>query len=345
MKKISLFLVIVMVINLLIGCSTKPTDPVDTTSKANNSKEEVYEMTLAHSTTETTSLHHGMVAFKKYVEEKSDGRIKANIYPNAQLGGDREVIEGLQSGNITMIASSSAPQVNFVDSAVIFDLPFVYENVETARRILNDTDFRSAIESEYEKSGFKYIGASDQGFRTLTADKIVESPADLKGMTIRTMENKYHLAAWKELGANPTPLAFNELYTALQQGTVDAQENPIELIHSQKFYEQQDYVILTNHIFQTIVWIMNIDFYNSLPEDLQKIVDDAGEHSIAESIKFQDDNVSGLRKEIEDYGIKFIELTPEQLAPFSEKAKNMWSLVEASVNPELYKTLMNALEK
>lgn len=344
MKRLSILLVLLMSINLLAGCSSQPSTP-EAPAEVDGGNQEVIEMTLAHSTAESTSMHYGQVKMKEYLEEKAPGRFNINIYPNAQLGGDREIIEGVQSGSITMIGSSTAPQVNFVSSAVIFDLPFIYENVEVARKVLVDPDFRAALEVEYEKAGLKWMGASDQGFRTLTANKIVKSPADLAGMTIRTMENKYHMAAWQELGANPTPLAFNELYTALQQGTVDAQENPIELIHSQKFYEQQDYVILTNHIMQTIGWVMSLDFYNSLPEDMQNLVSEAATYGIEEAIKFQDENVGKFRQEIEEYGTEFIELSAEELAPFSERAKNMWGLVEENTEPAVYEALMNALNK
>jgi tripartite ATP-independent transporter DctP family solute receptor len=307
--------------------------------------EEVYNLTFAHPTAEVTSIHHGAVKFKEYVEANSDNRIKVNIYPNAQLGGDREAIEGTQAGSITLTVCSNAPQVNFVPSAVIFDLPFVYADKEEARKTLIDPIFVAAISEEYAKSGFRFLGASDQGFRTLTANKVVRSPRDLEGVTLRTMENKYHMAAWKQIGANPTPIAFNELYTALQQGTVDAQENPIELIYSQKFYEQQDYIILTNHMYQTIVWIMNLDFYNSLPDDLKQVVDDAAAEAIKDANKFQDENVAKWAKEMEEYGVEFITLDEEQRSKFAEKATNVYDMIKENCDPKVFEAYMNALGK
>ncbi len=315
-----------------------------TAAPAADVKQGEFLITLAHATAETTSIQAGSLKFKEYVEKESGGRIKVNIYPNAQLGGDRETIEGTQAGQITMMASSNAVQVNFVPSAVIFDLPFIYPDIETARKVLSDEAFTKAIAAQYAKGGLHYVGASDQGFRTLTANKEVHLPADMNGVTLRTMENKYHMALWRDIGANPTPLAFNELYTALQQGTADGQENPIELIHSQKFYEQQKYVVYTNHILQTIVWIMNEGFYTSLPEDMKAIVDEGSKLAIGYANQFQDENVAGYIKTIGDYGVNFIELTPEERQAFADAAKPVWEMVEKDCNPEVYSAYMTAVK-
>lgn len=315
-----------------------------TAAPAADVKQGEFLITLAHATAETTSIQAGSLKFKEYVEKESGGRIKVNIYPNAQLGGDRETIEGTQAGQITMMASSNAVQVNFVPSAVIFDLPFIYPDIETARKVLSDEAFTKAIAAQYAKGGLHYVGASDQGFRTLTANKEVHLPADMNGVTLRTMENKYHMALWRDIGANPTPLAFNELYTALQQGTADGQENPIELIHSQKFYEQQKYVVYTNHILQTIVWIMNEGFYTSLPEDMKAIVDEGSKLAIGNANQFQDENVAGYIKTIGDYGVNFIELTPEERQAFADAAKPVWEMVEKDCDPEVYSAYMTAVK-
>jgi tripartite ATP-independent transporter DctP family solute receptor len=345
MKKIlSLALAVIMILTMATGCSSGGTTS-QAPASGSASEGQTYTMTLAHSTAEVTSMHHYAKVFKENVEKNSNGRIIVNIYPNAQLGGDREIIEGTQTGSVTMIGTSAAPQVNFVQSAVINDLPFVYKDKEQARKVLSDTDFMAAISAEYEKSGFKFLNSSDQGFRTLTANKKVTTPADMAGMTLRTMENKYHMAVWQAIGANPTPLAFNELYTALQQGTVDAQENPLELIYSQKFYEQQDYIVMTNHIFQTITWAMNLDFYNSLPDDLKAVVDEGAATAREEAIKYQDGNIDKFSKEMQDFGVEIVELSPEQLAAFSEKAKGTWEMIKADCAPSVYEAFMNALNK
>ncbi|WMJ78341.1 MULTISPECIES: TRAP transporter substrate-binding protein [unclassified Sedimentibacter] len=341
MKKfLAITISVVLLLGLLNGCSESSNSAV-----SNDTSDGTYTITLAHSTTEVTSFQRFATSFKEYAETNSGGKITVNIYPNAQLGGDREIIEGTQTGSITLIGSSAAPQVNFVPSAVINDLPFVFTDKEQARKVLSDLEYAAAISAEYEKAGFKYLGSSDQGFRALTSNKEVHAPADVQGMTLRTMENKYHMEVWKQIGANPTPLPFNELYTALQQGTVDAQENPIELIYSQKFYEQQDYIITTNHIYQPVSWIMNKAFYDSLPDDLKAVVDEGANKAIIEANKYQDDNLEKFRKEMEDYGVTVVELTPEELSAFSEKAKSAQEMIQADCEPAVYDAFMKALNK
>ena len=341
-KKLYALLSLVVVIGILAGCGGGGTS--DEPSGGGSTSGETYVITLTHATAETTSLHAGSEAFKEYVEEHSDGRILVNIYPNAQLGSDRETIEGVQTGEITMMSSSNAVQVNFVPDAVIFDMPFCFSDSETARATMADEAFTEAISAAYAAAGFHYMGVSDQGFRTLTANKEIRTPADCQGLTIRTMENKYHMATWEAIGANPTPLAFNELYTALQQGTVDAQENPIELICSQKFYEQQDYVISTNHILQSIVWIMNEDFYQSLPDDLKTVVDEASAYAVQAANEFQDENLAINTQTIKDYGVEFIELTPEEIAAFEDATSSIGDMIQADCSAEVYDAFTAAVE-
>lgn len=355
-KKILVLLLVGVVLTTLVACNNSTNAPADTEDNSEGNLEDDSKdaaentsngdnvITFAHVSAESTSTHQGALKFKELVEENSNGELKVDIYPNAQLGGDRELIEGTQNNQMTMMISSPAPQVNFVKSATIFDLPFVFRDLDHGRAVLDDPDFMEAIGSEYEKSGFEYLGASGQGFRTLTANKKITSPEDLKGVTIRTMENKYHMETWNKLGANATPLPFNELYTALQQGVADAQENPVELVHSQKFYEQQDYIMNINHILQTNTWIMNKDFYNGLSEELQKVVDEAAKEAIDFTNEYNDKNEAKYIKDIEDYGCEFIELTPEQLSKFSEKCESVYNMIKEDTEPEVYETYFKAIE-
>lgn len=316
----------------------------DNTNNAKN-EEKTYKFVIAHSTAEATSLHVGLEKFTNEIEQKSNGKINAELYPNAQLGADRALIEAVQMGDVTIMASSTAPAVNFVPDLSVFDLPFLFPTKEVAREVLNGPFF-NRISNKYEQAGFKLLGFADQGFRKLTlSGKKVTSPDDLKGVKIRTMENPYHMAAWKALGANPTPLAFNEVYTALQQNTVQGQENPLELIVSQKFYEQQDYVINTNHIFQAIQVIMNLDAFNALPENLQMLVEETMQEAIDYANEYQDNNELEYRNIIENAGLEIMDLTPEQLAPFKEKTKVVYDQIKENVDNEVYNLLLQELDR
>lgn len=350
-KVLALLLALVMIVSLsACGKSETPstgtpsTGTGSTETAADSTSKDAQTITFAHSSAEATSTNEAALKFKEYVEANSNGQLKVNIYPNAQLGGDRELIENTQNGTVTAMISAPAPQVNFVPAATIFDTPFVFENLEHARAVLKDEAFTAAIAKEYDAAGFHYLGAAGQGFRTLTSNKKVTTMADLKGLTIRTMENKYHLKTWSLLGSNPTPLSFNELYTALQQGTVDAQENPIELVVSQKFYEQQKYIMNTNHILQTNTVIMNKAFYDGLSDELKAVVDEAGIQAVDTANRINDEKNAGYVKTIEDFGDEFVEIAPEELAKFAEATKPVYEDIKAGTTQEVYDSYFAAIE-
>lgn len=343
LKKVLSICLALVVIFGLVGCSSEA--PAAGNGNSNgNAADDVKTITFAHATAEGTSTNDAALKFKEYVEANSNGKLKVNVYPNAQLGGDRELIENTQNGSITAMLSAPAPQVSFVPSATVFDSPFVFESMNHGRAVLNDPDFMAAISKPYEAAGFHYLGASGQGFRTLTTNKKIQSMADLKGLTIRTMENKYHLKTWTLLGANPTPLAFNELYTALQQGTVDAQENPIELVHSQKFFEQQKFIMDTNHILQVNTWIMNKAFYDSLSDDLKAVVDEAGRLAVETANRVSDEKEPGYIETISDFGCEFVSVPKDEIAKFQETVKPVYEEIRTAA-PDTYDAYMKAIEK
>lgn len=338
MRKLMALLMAVLCMFAFTACGSNGTSP-------QNGESDTITITFTHAVTENTSQHAGALAFKDYIESNSNGRMKVDIYPNAQMGGDREQIEGVQEGSITAMTSGSAPQVNFVNSAVIFDLPFAFATNDEATRTFTDEAFLAALSEEYAKSGFKLMGASNLDFRATTTNVPIHTPDDLKGLTIRTMENKYHIAMWKSMGANPTPLAFNELYTALQQNTVDGQENPIELIYAQKFYEQQKYVIKTRHLPQNLIWIMNKTFYDGLPADLQEVVEGAAQAAMKAAADYTGSNAERIEKELKDFEVEIIDFTPEELEPFAEKTKGVWDMIKADCEPEVYDTYTSTMQK
>lgn len=302
-------------------------------------------LSVAHSVGEESTQQVTSLAFQKKIAEISNGSIEATIYPNAQMGGDRELVEGVQAGNLAITTSSPAPQANFVPSAAIFDLPFAFATIDEIDKTFKDPEFVKALGAEYEKAGFHLLGISNLGFRITTANKAIITPEDLKGLTIRTMENKNHIEMWRKLGANPTPLAFNELYTALQQGTVDGQENPMELIYTQKYFEQQTDISKTNHIPHCLCWVMNLAQYDSLTDEQKKQVDEAAAFAIAAGEKYIRDNDAEYEKQLLSRDRKIHNLTPEQLAKFKSLVVDLWPEIEAQVAPEVYKSYTKNIAK
>lgn len=336
MKNKLLLILTTIVAVLLAGCGVV---------SGSTGEEPEYIINYAHGAADVASLHQGALKFKNLVEERSDGRIKVQIYPNSQLGGDRELMEGVQFGDITVMNSNAAVQVNFVEGAAVFDLHFLFQDLDHARATNSNEKFVALLSKEYEDAGFKFLGTADQGFRIMTANEVITEPDQMKGKTIRVIENQFHIGAWSAIGASPTPMPFNELYTALQQGTVDTQETPIELIYSQKFYEQQDYFVMTNHLLQTIPWAMNLEFYNELPEDLQKVVSESATEAIAYSNEYLDANIEEMTAEMVEYGIEIVELTPEQKQQFSQRAQSVYGEIEAAVDPAIYEAYIDAAKE
>lgn len=203
-----------------------------------------YAWPLGSSSPEDTVTQIYAEKFADEVNRLSDGKMKISVYPNSVLGGDRELLESCKDGDIPFVVQNTAPQVTFMKDTAVFDMPALFDSIDEVREHVDNPKFMKLMQQVYNDGGYELLGYADQGFRVMTTNKKIESLADFKGQKIRTMENSYHMAYWKALGASPTPMTFSEVYIGLQQGTIDAQENPYEVIVSNKLYEQQDYVRL-----------------------------------------------------------------------------------------------------
>ena len=273
--------------------------------------------------------------FKPQVEKLSNGRIKVELYPNAQLGGDRELCEGVQMGTIQMVVSSTSALAGFDKRIQVLDLPYLFTTRKAAFDAV-DGELGKKLNSYLEKKGFLVLGYQENGFRHVTNSKRpIKTPADLKGLKIRTMENPMHIAFFKELGANPTPMSWGELYTALQQGTVDAQENPYAMIDDGKFYEVQKYVSETGHLFSYEIIIANKKFMEKLPADLRKIVDDAAHRAVMAQRARMEKEEAVFKAKVTKTGLKANTLTPEQKKPFVDATKKVYSQFEKDLGKEI----------
>lgn len=318
-KKLGIFLVVVMLLTVfLAGCGgNAPKEQADTGKKEDTQK--TYTIKLAYVVPETQSTHiAAKEVFKKYVEEKSEGRIKVELYPNGQLGGDRQAIEAVQLGTIQMTIPAAAVLSGFEPKFQVFDLPYLFKSKEAAYKAL-DGELGQKLSDMLIPLGLRNLAFGENGYRHITNNRgPIEKPEDLKGLKIRTMENPVHMATFRVLGANPTPMSFGELYTALQQGTVDAQENPIPLVYTSKFYEVQDYYTLDGHVYASTAVLINNDFYNSLPEDLQKVVKEGAEKFRDEQRKLSSKQDEEMLEKLKEEGMKINTLTPEQKQKFIE---------------------------
>lgn len=217
----------------------------------------------------------GIDTFAKEVNEKTKGRYKIETFYAGSLGGERESIESVQLGTQALTLTSSGPVPNFVPEARILDIPFLFRDKAHARAVL-DGPIGQEMAKKFESKGLKVLAWCDNGVRHMTNSKRdVNVPDDLKGLKMRTMENPVHVAAYKALGIVTTPMAFPEVFTALQQGTVDGQENPLSVIMAAKFDQVQKHVSLTGHVFSPALFLMNKEQFDKLGAEDQKIFIDA----------------------------------------------------------------------
>ncbi|MDF1569487.1 MAG: TRAP transporter substrate-binding protein [Spirochaetaceae bacterium] len=280
-----------------------------------DSGEENFTITAGIGLNDKSAQYESLVLFKDIVEKNSDGRITVELYHSSQLGDDREMMEALQRGEQEMTCPSTAPIAPFVPEFGIFDLPFLFPTAEDADYVL-DSEIGQNLLDELSDIGIKGLVYWENGYRNLTNSvRAVRTPADVKGMKVRTMENPMHLDAWRAMGANPTPMAFGELFSAMQQGVVDGQENPWGTIYLQNFPEVQGFATDTGHVYSPFVLMIAQSFWDGLPADLQDIVMDA-------AVQSRDHNRELNRRYNAEYMEKLkdvmtvVELTADQKAQF-----------------------------
>lgn len=294
-----------------------------------------YAYPLATASPEDTVTQIYAERFAEEVETLSSGRIKIQVYANSVLGGDRELLESCYDGDIPFVVQNTAPQVNFISDTAVFDAPCLFENLEEVREMVDEPEFFEAISDSYRKAGYELLGYSDQGFRVMSTNKNVQTFSDFKGQKLRTMENSYHIKFWKELNANPTPMSFSEVYIGLQQNTIDAQENPYEVIVSNRLYEQQDYVVNTNHLPHLISLIVSEEFFEELPEEDRQILIEAQEAAKEYSRKVSDERISERMSEIEKSGTKIIDLDAKTREDMVNASRSVYDDIRKNVSKKI----------
>ena len=315
------------------------------TACGRNEGEQRYAYPLATASPEDTVTQIYAEKFAEEVFRLSDGRIKIQVYANSTLGGDRELLESCKDGDIPFVVQNTAPQVTFMPNLAIFDVPCAFENLDECREVLDDAEFSSLISDVYENGGYQLLGIADQGFRVMSTNKAVKGIEDFKGQKIRTMENPFHLAFWKSIGANPTPMSFAEVYIGLQQHTIDAQENPYEVIVSNRLYEQQDYVVETNHLPHLITLIMNDEFFKGMPEEDQKIIKESAATATEYARKASDDRIADRIRTIEDSGTQILKIDEETYKTIVEKSAEVRENIQSKVDSEVYNTFIKCIDK
>ena len=229
--------------------------------------------------------HYGVAidTFAREVEKRTSGRYKVQTFYSGALGAERESVEGVQLGTLDLTLTSTGPLPNFVPEVAILDIPFLFRDYAHARAVL-DGPIGQELLAKFPPKGLVGLAWAENGFRHMTNSKRpVNQPEDLKGLKMRTMENPIHIEAYRQFGILPTPMAFTEVFTALQQGTVDGQENPLPTIMAKKFYEVQSHIMLTGHITESLVTIVGAHVWSKLSDEDKKIFEDVLKEASAKS--------------------------------------------------------------
>lgn len=318
--KVSIFMCLFLVFSLLVtaGCGSqspapaKQEDPKPIVIKFATSGPEEHQYTV------------GIRKFEQIINEKSGGKIKIEVYPNSQLGGEREMIEGVKTGTIQMTTvTSDGALPAWVPETQIFTLPYLFRDREHIYKAL-DGELGKVLAEKCAAQGFKQFGFIELGFRHFTNNvREIKEPADMKNLKIRVQEAPIWFALIKTLGATPTPIPFNELYSALQQGVVDGQENPLGTIQSMKFYEVQKYLTLDGHTYAPGSVLMNLKFYESLSDENKKLIQDAVNEMVTYQRKYVQDKEEEYKKLLRDQGMIITEPDRQKFMDATKDIPNM----------------------
>ena len=272
----------------------------------------------------------GAEKFAQLVKEKTGGKVEIQVFPSSQLGNQRDLVEGTQFGTIDFTMTSTAVLGNFLPQIAVFDLPFIFRDVQHAYKALDTV----GMEIAQKLQGMKLLAYYENGVRHMTNSKRpIRKPEDMKGLKIRVMEQPIYIEMIKALGGNPTPMAFGELFTALQQGVVDGQENPAAHIYTARFFEVQKYISLTAHTYSAEPMLVSLAAWNKLPKELQEKVQAAAN----ESKDWQRDLCRQLEEgywtKIKESGKSEINRDVDKQA-FADATRGVWAMFEKKVGKE-----------
>ncbi len=283
------------------------------------------DLKLAYPLAPTSHMGIGAERFADELEKRTNGELKVARHPSSTLGGERETIESAQLGTLDLVVTSTGPLGNFVKDTLVFDVPFLFRDYAHAHKVLDGETGQKILDS-FSKAGMVGLAWGENGFRHLTNSvQAVTSPDDVKGLKIRTMENPVHLIAFRALGIRPTPMAWPELFSSLQQRVVDGQETPIPVIAAARFSEVQTHLALTGHIYSAVPFIVSQKTWRQLTPDQQKaMVESAriGAKAMREEVaKAEANGIAELKKQ----GMKVTEVDKARFRAAMEPAEAQYA--------------------
>ena len=290
------------------------------------------EIKFAHVVNEKDAFHVAAEKFKELVEKRSQGALTVTIFPNAKLVDERTLLERMKMGIVDAGIITNGPIINFVPSFGVIDLPFLFRDPKHAYKVL-DGSIGQKLMADLESQGWKGLAFGERGFRNLTNSKrTVSKPDDVKGLKIRVMQNPVYVDSFKALGANAVPMAWTEVLTALQQGTVDGQENPLNVIMAFKLYESQKYLSITRHAYAPAPIIMSMGTWKKLTPAQQELVKKAAQEAAEHERAWDNKMEADWLKELKAKGM--IVATPD-LRPFQKAVQPVYDQYTAKYGKAL----------
>ena len=266
------------------------------------------------------------------ISELTGGKLNIQMQFDSKLGGDTEEIEAIQAGDIDMMTLSSSALLAFVPEVAVFDMPMMFDDPQTA--VAGIPQLGAYFDPITSGKGIKTLGVGLASFRSLTTNTNLQSPDDFKAMKIRTLENKYHMDFWENLGAEPTPIAFTDLYLSLQQGLVSAQDNSIETVQAMKFYEVQDYYMPITAFLNASFMIASPAKWDALPVEYQALIQQYVDEYLKVIYDIGDEGAKKAESELAGE-ITTLEFSDEFKTALLEAAKPVWKSVRADIGDEL----------
>ncbi|KPQ23292.1 MAG: TRAP-type C4-dicarboxylate transport system, periplasmic component [Halomonas sp. HL-48] len=298
---------------------------------------------------ESSPLYISTQHFGDILSERTEGRLTVDVFPNSQLGDDAQMMEMLQTGTLDMTIPSTSPATSYVEELAVFDLPFLFPTREAAIAVL-ESDVALDLLDKFEDSDIKALAYHENGYRQLTnSERPVESPEDVagldvSGLTIRTMENPVQLSIWEALGANPTPMAFGEVFSALEQGVIDGQENPWSTILTSNFNEVQDYGSETRHVYTPFIIMMSMRTWDKLDPAYQELIEEAAQEAAAYEIQLATEYDEWARDQLEEKGMEITRLDEEQIKAFQEAVQPVYDEWTPEIGEDLVTEIQDIVE-
>lgn len=316
-KSVWLFVSMALISIFLVACGNSDASGGDGNK---NTSEETLTLKFAHEENDGDVQDLYAKKFKEIIEEKSKGRIKVDIYTAGTLGTNMDVLQSLQTGAIELAITSPGFSGDIIPESQIMAIPFLFsENLEVNRKVLNESEALYGLLAEkYEEKGIKPFKFWLEGFMWWTANRQLTTLDEMKGFKMRTMPTNLIIKSYELMGANPTPTDSGEIYTMLQTGGIDGQENPLFYIYNSHFHEVQDYLIESNHHIYTTVTAANLDFFNTLTVEDQQLIEEVIKEVNDWSFEMQEEEAQKALVEIENFDIEIIRLTNEQREAFKE---------------------------